>query len=339
MANTGNLTNLVTKYIGKAQNEEVFCENIYSDDSLSYKRNNFLFFIKPEITLKSDTIKLDDVLDLIFDRITVFGFNIHNIRVLSANYLDKFNLIEQHYGVIAQMASSARKFMTEEAKQRFSDIFEVPVDEALVLGGKEFLERYTFFDYHSLDCLWQNSENFKLASGTYAEKLHIDLETVYLINGFNPKQLRHFTEKGRCIITMNISGDLSWSDARNDFVGATNPVKANSGSLRRILLDKKDIFGIPEVSQSYNGVHLSAGPVEALIELHRFDSDFSKPDGVKNFIEFPFGLELAEAFNEIPESVIDNSTIMQNGKRITIFDLTENLDSGEAISLLKKSKI
>lgn len=336
MAYSGNLSKLVLEYIIKARKEEVFCKNLYEDYALTYGKNNFLFFIKPEITLESGSIKLESILDLIFEKISVFGLRIHDIRILSANYLEKFNLIEQHYGVIAQISSDARNKMTESAKRRFMEIFGISSDDAMVLGGDEFLKHYPFFNYHSLDCLWQNSENVKLAGGTYAEKLRIDLENIYLLNGFNPKQLRHFTEKGRCIVVVNLSGDLSWSKARSNFIGATNPFKANPGSLRRDFLDHMEEFGIPEVSQSYNGVHLSAGPVEALIEIHRFDSDFSKKDGEKDFLDIPFGLKLAETFNRIPDAILNNSTVMVEGKSETIFDLTEEKNSDEAIELLKK---
>jgi nucleoside diphosphate kinase len=64
-------------------------------------------------------------------------------------------------------------------------------------------------------------------------------EEVFLINGFHPKQLKHFIEPSRSIVVMTLSGDLSWSDARNNFVGSTMPAKANKGSLRNDFLEKK----------------------------------------------------------------------------------------------------
>jgi len=187
-----------------------------------------------------------------------------------------------------------------------------------------------------LDCLWQNSENLKLASGTYVEKLRIDQEVVYVLNAFHPKQLRHFTEPGRSIVLFNISGDRPWKEARESFAGATDPRKAVEGSLRRLLMERKVELGIPDVSQSFNGIHLSAGPVEALIELHRFDTDHSSPEGEADFKDFSFGKELIRTFGEIPEALLNNETLEVDGKSITVFDLTENLDSDEALLLLQK---
>ena len=45
---------------------------------------------------------------------------------------------------------------------------------------------------------------------------------------------------------------------------SSNPIKANKGSIRKTLLDNKDLYGLKEVSQGANGVHLSAGAVEGL---------------------------------------------------------------------------
>ncbi len=49
----------------------------------------------------------------------------------------------------------------------------------------EFLEQYPAFNAYSLDYLWMNKENKKLAGGTYAEDIKIDSEVVYVINGFH----------------------------------------------------------------------------------------------------------------------------------------------------------
>lgn len=331
-----NLTTLVADKIRLAQTGLAYDEVILEDTHVPVLKNEYLLFLKPEITMPSETVQLEPVIDLILERMDAFGFVIHDVRILAASYLDAFNLIDQHYGVISQVSNQGLNAMTEGAKTRFKELFSVEADKSNVLGGMEFLRKFPFFNFHSLDCMWQNSENLKLASGTYVEKLRIDQETVYVLNAFHPKQLRHFTEPGRSIVLFNISGDRSWKEARESFAGATDPRKAVAGSLRRLLMERKEAFGIPEVSQSFNGIHLSAGPVEALIELHRFDSDHSNPEGESDFKDFSFGKDLIKVFGEIPEALLNNETIELEGKSTSIFDLTENLDSDQALLLLKK---
>lgn len=335
MVATDSLTAIISASIKKAQREEIFFEEIYKNSNLPVGKNEFLFFVKPEITAPSTSIQLEKVLDLVQDKIKEFGLTIHNVKILSAKYLEQYNIIAQHYGVINKISSDAVQNMSESAKEKFKEIYSKSVNEVKVLGGTELLEQYPNFNAYVADYLWQNLENKKLAGGTYCEVIKVDDEIIYLINGFHPRQLKHFTEKGRSIAVMTLSGDLSWSDARNNFIGATNPLNANKGSLRREFLDNKTGLGLAEVSQGVNGVHLSAGPVEALIELKRYNSNFAVPNGTKDFSEFSFGKTLKENFNGEFEKIVENSNVNINGKSISIFDLTEEKNSVEAIDLLK----
>ncbi len=330
-------TDKIISFIKKAQSEDVFFEEIYNNSNLPVGKNEFLFFIKPEITVQSETINLEKILKLIGEKLTTSGFNVHNIKILSASYLDKFDIIAQHYGVINKIASDARQNLSDGAKEKFKEIFGQSIEESNVLGGMEILTKYPDFNAYSLDYLWQNVENKKLAGGTYCEEIKIDNEKIYLINGFHPRQLKHFTENGRSIVVFTLSSDLSWAEARSNFIGATRPSDAKEGSLRRELLDGKDEFGLAEVSQGVNGVHLSAGPVEALIELKRYNSNFSDDSQIKEFSSFSFGQKLAENFSaDTVEKILSNPNVEVDGKAVSIFDLTEEKDSDEAIAIIKE---
>jgi len=335
MVATDNLTTIIADNIKKAQNEEVFFEEIYSNSNLPVGNNEFLFFIKPEITGYSSTIQLEKVLELIQEKIESFGLTIHNTKILSAKYLEENNIIAQHYGVINKISANAIQNMSDSAKEKFKEIYGKSVIEVKTLGGSEFLNQYEHFNAYVLDYLWQNKTNMKLAGGTYCEDIKVDDEIIYLINGFHPRQLKHFTEKGRSIVVMTLSGNISWKEARNNFIGATNPENAIRGSLRRDFLDRKTELGLADVSQGSNGVHLSAGPVEAVIELKRYNSNFSDSKKVKSLDDFMFGRKLKEAFpNGKMEKIISNSNVQVNGKMTSVFDLTEEKNSDEAISLL-----
>lgn len=336
MVTADNLTSTIAGSIKKAQQEALFFEELYSNPAAPVGKNEFLFFIKPEITLASDAINLEAILELVQDKIESVGLTIHNVKVLSAKYLEQFNIIAQHYGVINKIASNAVESLSEGAKDKFKEIYGKAVNEVKVLGGVEFLNQYKAFNAHSLDYLWQNKDNKKLAGGTYAEDIKIDNEVLYVINGFHPRQLVHFTEKGRSIIVMTLSGDLNWSDARNNFIGATNPQNAKKGSLRREFLERKAELGLAEVSQGVNGVHLSAGPVEALVELKRYNSNFADASKTRAFTDYSFGTKLAANFTpEQIEKIVNNANVTVNGKSVSIFDLTEEKDADEAINILK----
>ena len=107
-----------------------------------------------------------------------------------------------------------------------------------MLGSLQFLQQYPSFTPDSLQQLWQQSRTAKLSGGNYCAVVKAEGEDVYLINGFHPKQLIHFTAEGRMIIPFKLAGNLDWAVARNQFIGKTNPADALPGSLRNELLRK-----------------------------------------------------------------------------------------------------
>ncbi|GIW21690.1 MAG: hypothetical protein KatS3mg068_0697 [Candidatus Sericytochromatia bacterium] len=321
-----------------AQKNKINFIELYNREIKEDKENQFIFFIKPELTLENNNIKLDKILDLVFDKLAEFNLDIENVKVLGAKYLDKYNIISQHYGVINKLSNNPLEYMSEEAKNKLKEIANVTdLKECNVMGAFEFLNKYSYFNADSLDILWQNKEVKKLAGGTYLENVKVDTDNVYLINGFHPRQITHFTKDGRSIIVFTLSSNLSWTDARNKFIGVTNPQNAYESSLRRLLLERKEEFGIPEVSQGLNGFHLSAGPVEGLIELIRYNSDFSDNSKIKSYKDFSFGKKLMDNFSEEKiQQILNNVNFEFENKKLSVFDLTEEKCSNEAIKLLKK---
>ena len=336
---TEQLKKDIVNTVSEAVNGKVSFKQLYSEKENYGFENEFIFFIKPEVTLKSDTIKFDKVVDLAFKKLEEFNLKVLDVKVLGADYLKQYNIIAQHYGVINKLATNPLANMSEGAKEKLMEISKVDsVDKLNVLGGIQFLEKYSFFNADSLDVMLQNQKPTKLAGGTYAVNVKVDTDNVYLINGFHPRQLNHFIVPGRNIVVMTVSGNLPWSDARGKFIGATNPETADSASLRNTLLKNKDEYGVPEVSQGLNGFHLSAGPVEGLVELVRYNSNFSEANGTKTYKDFSFGKKLAENFTEAQIQVmLDNGNVSFEGKNVSVFDLTEEKSANESIELLKKA--
>ena len=303
------------------------------------QQHEFLFFIKPEIIQLDDENKIRAILELLLRKISQFGFIIRDIRLLGASYLEKYDIIAQHYGVINALSREPIKVFTTEAKSKFREVFGHAPEDVKVLGSLQFLQQYPEFTADSLQQFWQQSQTAKLSGGNYCALVKAGGEDVYLINGFHPKQLIHFTADGRMIITFKLTGNLDWAAARNLFIGKTNPADAAPGSLRNELLVNREKFGLNEVSASQNGFHLSAGPVEGLVELIRYGSDFSSGD-IRKPADFSFGKQLLKVFSEEATGIIcSNRIVSYRGNKISTFDLTEEKNSGEAIEILKESDL
>lgn len=328
------LKSSIVDTVKKAQKGQVSYETLYQSASAVSGKHEFLFFIKPELTLESG-IDFAAVVDTVFEKIAAFGLNIQNVKVIGADYLKQNQIIDQHYGQINKIAKNAKQAMSDGAKDKFKQSFGVSVDDANVMGGFEFLDKFPFFNATSEEYLWQNKTNTKLAGGTYCAEVKMDADQVYLINGFHPYQILHFVAPGRSIVTFTLSSDISWADARQKFIGATRPNEAEAGSLRNTFYLKKEELGIPEVSQAINGVHLSAGPIEGLIELMRYNSDYA--NGVtQKPSDYAFGCALASQFSDADvQKILSNITVMVDGKNTPLFDLTEEKDADAAIQILK----
>jgi|WetSurSiteA1Bulk_404760.scaffolds.fasta_scaffold00570_8 hypothetical protein len=322
--------------IQQAQEGKISYKVIYSENNVLSDQHEFLFFIKPEITLKSDQINLEGILQLVLEKLSLYKLRITDIRILAASYLEKYNIIAGHYGVINALSRKPHEFLSNEAKEKFRIIYGKEPGQENLLGSIEFLHHYSSFTPSSLDELWQNSKAEKLAGGTYCAAVNVEGNEVYLINGFHPKQLIHFTEHGRSIAAFTLSGDLNWAVARNNFIGKTNPAEAAPGSLRNELLMRQGDFGLQAVTSSRNGFHLSAGPVEGLVELIRYCSDYAS--GVnKTPDDFIFGRELLSAFSrEQTDWICNNHLVEHKGLKIRTFDLTEEKNSTVALQMLRE---
>lgn len=322
--------------VKKSHNDTLFFEELYSQDS-DYGKNQFLMFIKPEILVDAPSIKTEEMVRLVFDKVSAFGLKVHNIKALGAKYLDENDIIAQHYGVINKLANNAKETLSEAAKEKFKEFYGKSVEECKILGGLEFIRAYREFTPYTLDILWQQQVSKKLAGGTYIEEIKLDDETVHLINGFHGRQIHHFTQSGRAIIVVTVSGDTEWEKVRDDMIGNTFPERANPESIRGTFYARKEAYGLADVSIANNGIHLSAGPVEGLIELIRYNSDFSSNGRVKTVKDFAFGQKLLDVFGEDKTAkILENPNLEVDGKSVSVFDLTELKNADESIELLQK---
>lgn len=330
-----NSYSLLYKAITKAQGDRANYEEIAGYD-IADRKNEFLLFIKPEFTLPGKSIAIKELLNLIDEKRQVFDLSLKSIHLLGAPYLKEYQIIRSHYGVISRLAQDPNQ-ASLEAKEKFQELFKIPFSSAKVIGGSTFLTQLPSFTPNSLDILWQNLPVSRLAGGTYCAPCKAGHEHLYIVNGFLPKMVDYYTQAGRSIIVIHLTGDLDWKEARQAFVGATNPAEAQPGSIRKLLFEQQKDLGLEEISQAFNGVHLSAGPLEALAELIRMKSKYYLGE-LKKATDFSFGKQLAQHFPpEKIEFLLSNKPFTYKGRMTTPFDLTEEKNSDQALAILKEA--
>eukprot|EP00930_Biecheleria_cincta_P048677 TRINITY_DN33955_c0_g1_i1.p1 TRINITY_DN33955_c0_g1~~TRINITY_DN33955_c0_g1_i1.p1 ORF type:complete len:318 (-),score=56.78 TRINITY_DN33955_c0_g1_i1:198-1151(-) len=178
-----------------------------------------------------------------------------------------------------------------------------------------------------------NAACWKLASGIYVA----ELEGKIIINGFYGRLREKFTADGASISWFLVEFDaaqLSFTSFRDDVVGATDPILANTQSLRgRILRCGLRDWGMgsPPDKQD-NGFHASASPLEAMDEQITWLSSTSS----EVLANDPLGKALVQRFGQsAAEALLQNPPLqLADGRQGTAFDLVEGADAENIVQLL-----
>jgi hypothetical protein len=185
-----------------------------------------LFFLMPEATASYDVrflkqtfqsapflisehisnqqgVKVDAVVELALKTLADFGVEVGSVRVLSGDYLDKHNLMGQHYGVISAISREGVPVISEQAKKNLDEKFKADIEAgAAVLGGHQFLAKEPGFNAFSLSVLNDNLGTTRLAGGTSifamnfpSSGAHKFLCRRYLCHeDQGPRQARHYPQ-------------------------------------------------------------------------------------------------------------------------------------------------
>jgi nucleoside diphosphate kinase len=297
-------------------------------------RNELLLFVKPEIFLVEEVRYIQNALDLVLAKLAAFDAHISGIVTVGGRILDQKEIMSQHYGFINRLSRSASQIVDGEDLSKIAEALDLsdPVHYP-ILGGHEYLEKYPEEDCFELDALWFTKKSVKIRSGFYVQRYQKGDEAFILVNGFHPAQLAHYTAPSHRVVLVLIHSDTDWAILRNQMVGATFPEKAVPESIRGTLYAQPEKFGLESVSIANNGVHLSAGPFEAMFEIKNFfgkvlDLDLKEQPALILREMMEAGISMEKALK-----VLDNPIITKTPKPIDLFTATEDVDTGEAIAL------
>ncbi|HEY5821702.1 MAG TPA: hypothetical protein VIT20_06990 [Propionibacteriaceae bacterium] len=291
--------------------------------------NEFVIFSKPELGRLTGA-DLDAVWDLFAASFEKYGVTVHQVKILTGPELDAAGAMQQHYGVINQISRLGRPALTEAAERALQDAYGDTLESATVLGGHQFLEQFPEFTPFALAMLFSNASVGRLGPGTYAAPVKIDGQTIIVLNGFHPRQLSFFTAEDTVCAFLHGSSETDWDVLRGELIGSTDPAKAGGGSIRGRLFTDPASFGLSSVNSNFNGVHMSAGPLEGLAELGRFYAE------AKGQTEWGFARTLvaAGATETDVTELVENPDLEVDGERTTAFDATEGVNAGPAAELL-----
>lgn len=298
--------------------------------------HQFLLFLKPEATAVHEGVDLNAIIQMVLERLNTFEATVHAIRILPSAYLAKHAILDQHYGVINAISKQGESALTEAAREKLHHIFADDLSNgAEVLGGHQFLAAQPEFTALTLCTLSDNLGTTKLGGGSYCMRLSMQGQVFLILNPFHAFQLVPYTTPGRAIIAIEGRSKQDWEVLRSELTGSTDPAKAKAGSIRAELLAHQDTFKLKEVNQGANGVHLSAGPLEGMVELQRFFSDHDAGE-MLCLTDTLFGAQLSEAGLSLEQiqHLAGNPELQVEGQSISAYDLTEEVNAADALQRL-----
>jgi nucleoside diphosphate kinase len=230
-------------------------------------RNHFVLFMKPELLAVGAGARLGPIFDLVRASLEKYGVETGAVRALNGPYLARHKIMEEHYGVINRASRLGRAALSPPTRQKLDS--ECPGIKN-ILGAHQFIERYPDVSAFALNIIVDTLGSKKIAGGKYYSVLNVEGERIIVLNAFHPQQLLHYTSRGQMLVVFECWSDTDWHVLRHEMTGATDPARAQEGSIRRTLREKSRELGLAEVTTATNGVHCSAGPLEALLEYFRF---------------------------------------------------------------------
>uniref|UniRef100_A0A7S3LIH5 Nucleoside diphosphate kinase-like domain-containing protein n=1 Tax=Aplanochytrium stocchinoi TaxID=215587 RepID=A0A7S3LIH5_9STRA len=264
--------------------------------------------------------------------------------------------IDDHYAIPggpAVVDSPHELFIPDTAKdsfrQKFGEDWDHVLRENRVMNAKSFAKRYDDVD---LPHEWDHEETIKVRMGTgtkvaklvNADAKH-DRKHHYVINGFYLAMRERFVKENALVHFFTVEFDenkISWSCFRNEIIGGTDPSKAMKGSIRNLIYEDWERLGLDSIPDyGNNGVHASAGPIEAFRERLLWDDEFiDDPFNEINIRNDNLGGQLIAAgiTMQTIHALINNADIetkSNTGILNSAFDATENLNTSDAIELIK----
>ena len=294
--------------------------------------NRAFVFVKPHAAASAR------VVHFVRESLLEHGIEVRDEGRLTGAEIEENNIVDRHYAAIAEFAvlrDPEDLSLKEAARERFAAAFGLAREDAPVRNAAQFMAATGITAAH-LNVLWEKAPFNKIAPGLYMAELEANgAPPAIVINGFYPSLREKLTAPEAQVVWFDAEFSpetLPWRDFRATVIGATNPAQADPLSIRGRLYRQPDAYELPEPPTiQQNGVHASAGPLEAARERLIWRGDDAGPD--------PF-LEALRTHG-IPEHTLhawlDNVPIIVDGREEPVFDVLEDVDTMEALAILLHS--
>jgi hypothetical protein len=226
-----------------------------------------LVFVKPEL-LHSGRDR-GGILRTVITKLAEGGLSVGGAAVLGPARMGA--VAAENYAVINRISRLGPRGLSRFALDALDRSYAAEIAAGTPILGAHQLMASSNVSLEELSTAWRTARSARLAPGTYAAVIQLRGRRVLALNGFHPEQLAHYTAYDARVVAFEVGWDsLSWREFRAQVIGATDPRDADPRSIRGYVRDNRAALGLAEVDRGRNGIHGSAGPLEAMMELSRF---------------------------------------------------------------------
>lgn len=292
--------------------------------------NLALGFIKPHA---AQSVKLWDWVRAALEQ---QGTRISGDTVVTGPEIREQGLIDRHYSVIARVGGCADPStleLNDKSLAAFESAFGMTWGQAgdrkLLFSGMSALGKLNITPA-ALMGLWAGVKPAKIGAGFYAASI----QGIIVLNGFYPSIREIYTTDSALIRCFLIEFDgtvLPWKRFRTEVIGATDPAKAETGSIRGTLYNRCGEFGLTMNARD-NVIHASASPFEAMMErsiwMPRLNPDAD-----------PLWKALANSGitrSALTNLAANNPVVTLNGQTASAIDHMEDTDTPETATIIRR---
>jgi len=128
------------------------------------KQNELVFFIKPELLDVRENDKILNSLILIRDKFNEFNVTINGAAIVPGTTLEKYEIMNRHYGFINQLSRMASDMVDSETREHLFVMLDLEDQgDHRVIGGHEFLNTFDA-DVDTLSDIWFAQEALAIAA-------------------------------------------------------------------------------------------------------------------------------------------------------------------------------
>lgn len=257
--------------------------------------NNMLLLFKPCLDYPHS------IYEYVYKKIQEYGYEIQGLVCWDKDSLLKSEVFKAHFDLHYIHAKWGEFLIPSEQNEK-----------------KKMISAYRYSEDISLiDKIWNDPGNKPLKLKHSFWIMETKQETI--INGHIPSLIRDFEENSSYLIAFHISAkddkSMNWEFMREHFLGSTDPLKANSESLRREAAEGK-LGIVGDISFRNNAFHLSAGPFEGYREIRVW-----------------FGKKYLEhiSIDNYRSGVVDRPLEQMGTTYNTLYQETQNVDSNSLL--------